>query len=571
VTERHGDAATTPVSHLVNVAACLTERARESPSRVALILAARSRSSGARELTYEELDRESDTLARGLASASIGRGVRTALMVRPGRDFFALVFAIAKVGAVPVIVDPGMGLGNVGKCLAQAAPAAFIGIPLAHAARVAMGWGKGTLRSLVTVGGPALFGGRSLGDLKRAGASPASSPPSPFQIAETREDEIAAILFTSGSTGPPKGVVYTHGNFAAQIDALRVISPTRPAEKALATFPLFALFDPALGMTTIVPDMDPARPARVDPAKIVGPILEHGVTTMFASPAVLARVARYGSARGVRLPTLTRVISAGAPVDGAVIAQFLSMLGEGAQVFTPYGATEALPVTSIASGELLSPDVVAETARGAGVCVGRPVPPMRVAVIPIGEAPIAKWTDTVALPQGTIGEIAVSGPVVTNAYFEAGAATAQAKIDDQGEVVHRMGDVGFFDAEGRLWFCGRKAHRVVTADGTLFSVPCETIFNAHPDVFRTALVGVRSGALERETPVLCVELEPRLERARSATRDRIVRELLALGQRVPQTRGITSVLFHPGFPVDERHNSKIVREKLAAWAEAELR
>jgi len=551
-------------NRVVNVAACLTERAREEPARVALILPHRALSSAPRQLTYAELDDESDTLARGLESVAIGRGVRTALMVRPGRVFFALVFAIAKVGAVPVIIDPGMGLANVKKCLQQAEPAAFIGIPLAHAARAAMGWGRDTLRTLVTVGGPPIFGGLGLAAVRRAGASP-----SPYPLAATRADEVAAILFTSGSTGPPKGVVYTHGNFAAQIEALRTISPTRAGERDLATFPLFALFDPALGMTTVVPDMDPARPARVDPAKIIAPILEHGVTTMFASPAVLARVARYGCAHGVKLPTLTRVISAGAPVDGAVIARFLTILGEGAQIFTPYGATEALPVTSVSSAELLSPAVIAETARGAGVCVGRAVPPMRVSVIAIGEEPIPRWTEALALPPGAVGEIVVRGPVVTGSYFKVPAATAQAKIDDGGEVVHRMGDVGFFDGDGRLWFCGRKAHRVVTAEGTLFSVPCETIFNAHPDVRRTALVGVRSrrGEGGPETPVLCVELEPGAGRADPK---RVVGELLELGQSAPHTRAIATVLFHPAFPVDARHNSKIVREKLALWAEAQL-
>jgi acyl-CoA synthetase (AMP-forming)/AMP-acid ligase II len=546
---------------VVNVAACLAERALREPDRVALVLPARRLRFGERVFTYAALDRESDAVARGLEAVSIGRGVRTALMVRPGRDFFVLVFAIAKVGAVPVVVDPGMGAANIKSCLAQARPAAFIGVPLAHAARVALGWGKSTLRSLVTVGGPAVFGGRTLAEVKRAGACSKS----PCSIAQTREDETAAILFTSGSTGPPKGVVYTHGNFAAQIEALRTISPTRASEKALATFPLFALFDPALGMTTIVPDMDPSHPARVDPAKIIRPILEHGVTTLFASPAVLSRVARYGAERGVKLPTLTRVISAGAPVDRADIERLLPLLGEGARIFTPYGATEALPVTSISDQELSSPDVVAETSRGAGVCVGTPVSPMRVSVIAIRDEAVSQWSQELEISSGTIGEIVVRGPVVTRSYFDAPGANALAKIDDDGQVVHRMGDVGFLDAGGRLWFCGRKAHRVVTATQTLFSVPCELIFNRHPDVLRTALVGVPADPM---LPVLCVELDPR---ARRADRERVTRELLALGAAAPHTRTITTVLFHPAFPVDARHNSKIVREKLAIWAAGQLR
>ena len=255
-------------------------------------------------------------------------------------------------------------------------------------------------------------------------------------------------------------------------------------------------------------------------------------------------------------------------MDAALIEQFLSMLGDGARIFTPYGATEALPVTSIGSSEIPFARRLAGDQAWSGVCVGRPVPPMRATVIGIDDGPIATWTDDLALPRGAVGEIVVRGPVVTGSYFQAAAATALAKIDDGGETVHRMGDVGFIDEEGRLWFCGRKAHRVVTATGTLFSVPCETIFNAHPDVVRTALVGVPSGRPGIATPVLCVELEPRAGRR---ARSRIARELLVLGEGAPQTRGITTVLFHPSFPVDARHNSKIVREKLALWAAAELR
>ena len=543
----------------VNVAACLGDRARAEPDGLALILPDRPRTKT--RYTYAELHRESDALARGLETVGIGRGVRAALMVRPGFELFALVFALAKAGAVPVIVDPGMGLPSLKKCIDRAEPRAFIGAPLAHAARLALGWGRETLTSLVTVGGPAIFGGTSLGDVRRRGASDA-----PYAICETSPAEVAAILFTSGSTGPAKGVVYTHGNFAAQIEALRTISTIAPGEKDLATFPLFALFDPALGMTTVVPDMDPSRPAKVDPAKIIASILTHGVTTMFASPAVLTRVARYGRARGVRLPTLMRVISAGAPVPDSVLGELGTILAEGAQIFTPYGATEALPVTSITGAELLSDEIRAETRRGAGVCVGRPVSPMRVSVIAIGDALIADWTEQLALPSGEIGEIVVSGPVVTGAYFGDARATSLSKMACAEGVVHRMGDVGYFDARGRLWFCGRKAHRVVTPGATLFSVPCESVFNAHRDVFRTALVGVvREGEV---TPVLCVELE---KSARRADRARIVRELLALGASQPHTRGITTLLFHRGFPVDARHNSKIAREKLAKWAEPRAR
>ena len=389
----------------------------------------------------------------------------------------------------------------------------------------------------------------------------------PFPIAPTRADETAAILFTSGSTGPPKGAVYTHAIFIHQVEMLRDLYGIEPGEMDLCTFPLFALFAPALGMTAVVPEMDATRPGAVDPTKILEPIARFGVTNLFGSPALLKRVGTYGAAHGIKLPTLRRVISAGAPVPARVLETFAGMLAENVQIFTPYGATEALPVASIGSDEILG-DTRHQTDRGAGVCIGLPVEGMRVALIRITDEPIPDWSEELLVPDGTIGEIAVQGPVVTRAYYHRPEATALAKIADpagQGGFRHRMGDVGYRDERGRLWFCGRKAHRVITPHGTLFTIPCEAVFNTHPAVERTALVGV--GPLGAMRPVLCVELR----RNGGGTQERTRRELLEIGARHAHTREIQTILFHPSFPVDIRHNAKIFREKLAVWAARRLR
>ena len=278
-------------------------------------------------------------------------------------------------------------------------------------------------------------------------------------------DEVAAVVFTSGSTGPPKGVVYRHGNFAAQIDALRKVYGFGPGEVNLPTFPLFALFDPALGMTTVIPEMDPTRPARANPEKIIGPINQFGVTTMFGSPALLHTVGRWGSANGVKLPTMRRVISAGAPVAPRVIERFTSMMDEGGQIFTPYGATESLPVASIGSDEILS-ETRHDSDCGRGTCVGLPVPSAEVRVIETTDQVIESWHESLCVEQGVIGEIVVKGPQVTLDYFESPEHTKKSKIHDGAAIRHRMGDLGYFDDRGRLWFCGRKAHRVIS--GSLF-------------------------------------------------------------------------------------------------------
>jgi acyl-CoA synthetase (AMP-forming)/AMP-acid ligase II len=192
---------------------------------------------------------------------------------------------------------------------------------------------------------------------------------------------------------------------------------------------------------------------------------------------------------------------------------------------------------------------------------------MLMEIIRISDEPIEQWSDHLKIADGEIGEIVVKGPQVTGSYFNRADSNALSKIADSAHdgFYHRMGDLGYRDALGRIWFCGRKAHRVVTPEETLFTIPCEAVFNTHSEVFRTALVGV--GAPGRQRPVLCVELEKGVD---TAAVERIYRELLAIGAECELTRNIKRVLFHPVFPVDIRHNAKIFREQLAAWAAEQL-
>src|SRR5262245_34152306 len=352
--------------------------------------------------------------------------------------------------------------------------------------------------------------------------------------------------------------------FAAQVECLKHVYAIEAGEVDLCTFPLFALFAPALGMTAVIPEMDATRPARVDPIKIIRAVEHFRVTNLFGSPALIDRVGRYGAVRGVKLPTLRRVISAGAPVPARVAESFANMLAPGVQVFTPYGATESLPVANVGSDTILR-ETRHLTEEGRGVCVGRPVPGMDVRVIPISEDQIPVFDESTTLPPGEVGEIAVSGPVVSAEYFGRPQATALAKMrDSAGRLWHRMGDLGYFDDSGRLWFCGRKAHRVVTPGATLFTDRVEPVFNNVPGILRTALVGVtRNGTTY---PVLCYVLggadRPLAE---------VERDLRAVGLRYAHTRGIEVYLEYPrDFPVDVRHNSKIFREKLAKWVDTEM-
>jgi acyl-CoA synthetase (AMP-forming)/AMP-acid ligase II len=543
-----------------NIAAALPRMARLQGQTLAVVAPAWHDSEGQRSyarLTYQQLDEQSDVIAHGLRAYGLCKGMRTVLMVKPSLEFFALTFALFKAGIVPIMIDPGLGIKQLKACLAEVEPEAFIGIPAAHAARILLGWGRGSIRHLVTVGRRYAWGGTTLARVIAAGQGGGAF------LEKTQADETAAILFTSGSTGIAKGVVYSHGNFMAQVDLIRQTYDIQPGEVDLPTFPLFALFDPALGMTTILPEMDFTRPAKVDPEKIRAAIDDWSVTNVFASPALLNTVARHGVEHGVLWPSVKRVLSAGAPVPAATLERMHRILPPGAEIFTPYGATEVLPVASISSREILA-NTCELTYNGAGVCVGRVVTPNEVRIIEITDTALPEWAQVREMPVGEIGEIAVLGPTVTAAYFGRPEATRLAKIDRHGQIGHRMGDVGYFDASGRLWFCGRKSHRVELADRTLFSAPVEEIFNTHTGVFRTALVGATVGGMR--VPVVCVERE----QEGALTGQALVASLRVMGEKFTPTRGITHFLIHPGFPVDVRHNAKIGREKLALWAQGKL-
>jgi acyl-CoA synthetase (AMP-forming)/AMP-acid ligase II len=554
----------------MNIATPLVQQAQRQPEVPALIEThgiAAGKPASERRWTFRQLDDESNRLARGLARMGLVAGQRAVLMMPPRLEFFALTFALFKLGAVLVLIDPGMGVRHLGRCLAEAEPDAFLGIPRAQLARLLLGWGRRTLRHCVCVGPRLPLCGWSLARVRREGAEGEA------MLHPARPDDLAAILFTSGSTGIAKGVVYTHGIFTAQVEQLQRIYGIEPGEIDLPTFPLFGLFAPALGMTAVLPEMDATRPARVNPRAILSAVRHFGVTNLFGSPALLRRVGFAPEAEGQTLPSLRRVISAGAPVPAAVLARFRRLLPSGTEIHTPYGATEALPVASIASSEILT-ETASATAEGRGVCVGRPVPGMRVRIIRLEDGPLTEWSADLELPPGEIGEIVVKGTVVTASYYHRPDATALHKIRDslEGGFWHRMGDVGYFDALGRLWFCGRKSQRVVTAERTYFTIPCEGVFNAHPQVFRTALVGVdRGNGIE---PELCVEIDPQLPRDQRPDRDaasltRFRRELAERGRIWPHTRAIRRFHIHPAFPVDIRHNAKIFRERLAVWAAAQ--
>jgi len=503
--------------------------------------------------TFAELRRNSDGFAAALDDEGVRQGDRVMLMAPPSMEFFCLTFALFQLGAVVILIDPGMGYRNLLRCIGSVRPDILIGIPKAILFSRLFRAPFATVRRRIRVGGWPWSGVKGFAPTCEHSREHRDHPPA----YQARETDLAAIIFTTGSTGPPKGVEYTHGIFHAQLQLIREYYGIGPGDVDQPGFPLFGLFAAALGAKAVIPDMDPTRPAQVDPVQFVRTLLEHGVTYSFGSPAIWNVVSRHCLENGIVLP-VRKVLMAGAPVSGELVERVQRILPKDAQIFTPYGATESLPVASIEGREIVG-QTWPLTRIGRGACVGRALPGIEIRIVEPVEGPIGAWQEARELQPGEIGEIVVRGPVVTRAYANNREETERAKIVDGAGLRHRMGDMGYVDEQGRLWFCGRKAHRVHTAKGVMYTVCCEAIFNEHPMVRRSALVGLGDCALQ--SPVIIVEPVGPV-----GNQEQLFHELRELALANSLTASIEHFLVHPLFPVDIRHNAKIFREKLADWA-----
>ena len=546
----------------VNVGLRLSEIARTDPDGVAVVEPLKRKRRGNRryrQVSFRELDEDTDRIAAGLRELGVQAGMRLVVLVPPGIDFVALVFALFKAGAVIVLIDPGMGRSNLLDCLEECEPEGFVAVPKAHAARAVMRRRFRGAKINITVGRRIFWGGTTLASLRRAAVGG-------FQQARTGARDPAAVIFTSGSTGPPKGVLYLHGNFDQQVDQIRDRYGIEPGEIDLPGFPLFALFNAAMGVTTVFPDMDFSRPAQADPRNIIEAATDWKVTQAFGSPALWNVVGRYCQDHGMHLPTLRRVLSAGAPVPPHVLERMKSVIHPDGDVHTPYGATEALPIASTSASEVIN-ETAKLSGQGAGTCVGQRFSGIDWKVIRIRDDPIEHIDAIEELPSGEIGELIVRGPVVTPRYVTCLEANRLHKIQDGEDVWHRMGDVGYLDRSDRFWFCGRKSQRVLHTRGILYTVPVESIINQHPHVYRSALVGY--GPKGRQIAVLVVEAWPEFRPDSRRQKEQLIAELWDIVKSQKFAHEIRDILLHPSLPVDVRHNSKIFREQLAEWARQE--
>ena len=559
-----------------NLADIVLRVAREDPQRIAVIDLDGWESLGTRRYkrhTYAELSADVESVAVGLREMGIAERTRIVCMSPPSYETCVMGVALTRVGAFSIWIDPAVGYRNVAERLGRVQPEAFLGNALAHLGRITFGWGPRDLRKLVLTESPLLPGGRIItGFPPFPGAHSIRSlrkhAPAEPQPPNVGPDDPCAVLYTTGSTGPAKPSLYLHRNFCQLFrNAHHSWGWDKDNEVPvdMAVFPAFLFIPISAGGTMVVPPIDFARqgPAQVDSAALIQVINDCKVESFFAAPILIENLAREALARNLTMPSLKRVIGAGAPITGPV-ERMLRAVAPDAELAANYGATEAMPSTELGSREHLD-GLWDLTEQGAGICVGYPLPGVELKIIDIVDGAIDSIEHTVELSTGQVGEILVRGKHVSPEYFLDPDATRKNKVPDPQGDWHRFGDVGYLDAQGRLWVCGRVSQRVRAAGGDVFPLQVEPLFDAHPKVRRSGLVGVPGPA--GELPVLCVEVEPGVGDDELAG---LHQELVARAADCGMANTIHAILFKRRLPVDPRHNSKIERPQLAKWAARQL-
>lgn len=547
-----------------NIAARLPLLAKEHPERIAVCAPYKGKpdSHGKfhyEELTFKELEERSNLYAHKLQQMGLQKGAKALLFIRPGLDFSAVTFAVFKAGLVPVFIDPGMGRKNLLEAVAHIKPDGLIAEPEVHLLRLIFRGAFKSIQYLVTTKGLTWSGMQSL---KKWRSDRASNNDSIMPIMEEMApQDSAAILFTSGGTGIPKGVRYTHKIFNAQTDRLQKMFSLGPEEIDLPGFPLFSLFTITMGMKSAIPAMNPSKPSQCNPAWLVQNIQDHKATFVAGSPAIWKRVAAYCLEKNITLPSVKYLVMFGAPVPLTLHRDFKKILPQG-DTYTPYGATECLPVANISGSEVLA-NHSEDMNKGMGTCVGHPAPNTVVKIAPITEAPLEKEEELSWLGPNTLGEICVLSDTVTPEYVGMEQKTKEAKIyREDGRLWHRMGDLGRVDEHGKVWFCGRKSHRVEIFNQVIPSVPQETPFYQLPFIKKCAYVGPKlNGDL---SPSLIIEPHKKLNKKEKLD---LEIEVVNWAQKNMPNTPLKRVYFHSQFPVDVRHNIKIDRLKLTAMIE----
>lgn len=518
---------------------------------------------------FAELDQQSDQVAHAFEAAGIVRGTRTILMIPASFDYAVIAFALFKIGATVIVIDPVMGNDKIATCFAKSKAEALIATNQIHFARRMYGWGQDTLRIKVRVGTKMSLSVSEIhyGSIDKTGRRI-------YEMPEFDAHDIISIIYTSGNCGESKGVIYTHRMMAAQAQLIafnqhsRAVHDIDKERVGLVTFPLYILVNASRGISSFIPEMNSAFPGDVKPENVVKPIADFDISSFFGSPALLTTLSRHCLKNNITLPTLRKVMCAGAPLADQTMQDLRAVLSPEANVISAYGALEALMISTIESRELLETEAM--SAAGKGICVGRPYGGIEIKVIKNTQGPIDHWSDELLVNTDEVGEIVVCGENVADSYFDDAFTTHMHKIPVRGSdrFYHRMGDLGRMDDKGRLWFYGRKNEKISINGNVMYSAAVEGIFNRHPQVMRSALISVND---PQGQPHAVLVVEPKQRQVHMKGKAAMVEDLRDLAETYYQTRCIRDIwVTTASMPVDHRHRSKIDHAAVTDWAQIQL-
>ena len=536
-----------PLSAPVDLTAALRDPA------IANRIAIHEMGADGRSVTFGELDELVQRTAEGLfGTGGVQVGDRVAVMIPPGVDLAIALYACWRMGAVPVLIDGGLGPAQMGAAMKVAHPNHLIGIRRALAAARTLRWPG---RRIAVE--PTHRVARRLLGVEHDLASLQDAPSVPLPAVDP--DAEAAVVFTSGATGPSKGVRYSAARIDTQIRTLVEQYNISADDSLVAAFAPFALYGPAMGIPSAVPDMDVSSPGTLTAATLLDAVEAVDASLVFASPAAILSVLETLDELGARdrtaLDHVRLLLSAGAPVPGHVLRAAVDRLVPNAAAHTPYGMTECLPVADIdlVSLESLGPDAL----HHLGVCVGMPVDSVELLIDPLDELGVPTGLPT--SEPGLLGEVWVRAAHQRLGYDRLWHTTHLASPADG---THATGDIGTIDADGRLWIGGRTSHVIRTATGPVVPTPIERAVDMLDGIRRSAAVGV--GPAGAQVVVVIAETSDAGRRPRQSSLDRIDRIRAAVAEATGLD--VAACLEVPSLPVDRRHNSKIDRTHLADWA-----
>lgn len=538
------------MSGFVNVSQLLTNQVLLRPDKIAIIAKKTSlfrfllfKSAQYESLTFKETELRANHYAHTFLNNGLKSGDRILVFVKPCLDFPVIIFSLFKANIIPVFIDPGMGIDSMLKCIKSSGAKGLIGISKIHHLRLLMPSAFEDIKVSFVINGRALNAQNFEQLVKK-------NPSTHAYCQFLDKKSLAAILYTSGGTGIPKGVLYTHEMFMEQVFKLKQMFRLTPSDIDYPCFPLFGLFSLALGLTVVMPEQDVTKPSEIRGGAVIKSLQYHKVSFSTGSPALWQKVAQEGVRKKIVISHLKSVVTFGAPVELKLHENFQKIIPCG-DFYTPYGATECLPVCSITSREILG-ETKYETLKGEGTCVGYPSPNVIYKILNLENSKV--FTEKCA-----IGEILVSSSTMTPGYDHVETFDQIHRYIDEvtGMHFHRMGDMGKIDSYGRLWFLGRKVHCKLIDNEYLCTEEIEQPINYLPEIKRSALVWVF------EKPILLIERFDSLVDLPEPKKTHFFSKIQQVLNTLPKGHHVKEIKLSTNFPVDTRHNIKIDRIKLA--------